>query len=273
MNALVKAAVSSRLSPFEVSFFRAFISLVLLMPLIRDRGIAFFGVNRRLLFARGCIGCLSMFLGFFALGRAPLGEVTVLWKTSTLFTALIAPFALGEKFSLVLLALVLLGLAGSALVLNVGLNAQQVEPGVAIALLAALGAGFSVSLVALSIRQLQATEHSLTIVFSFCFYASVFSLLMAIPNFVIPSWKELLLLVAIGAVGLLGQILYTDAFRYAPAAEVQGFTFLEVLFAALLGMLYWGDIPTPSSFFGGICIVVSSVLILKQRSGGLRKQV
>ena len=266
MNALVKEASSAHLSPFEVAFFRAFISLLLLLPLMRQRGVSYFGSNRRLLFARGAIGCLSMYLGFFALGRAPLGEVTVLWKTSTLFTALLAPFALGERFSWMLLLFICLGLLGSVLVLDVGFSGPALAPGVGIALLGALGAGFSVSLVAMSIRQLQATEHSLTIVFSFCFYAAAISLLFSLPFFVIPPLRELLLLVLTGVVGLAGQIFYTNAFRFAPAADVQSFTFMEVLFAVLIGVVCWGEVPTLSSLVGGLCIIASSVSILRLRA-------
>ncbi len=266
MSAIVKAASAAQLSPFEVAFFRTFVSLLLLLPLMRQRGLSYFGHNRRLLLARGVIGCLSMYLGFFALGRAPMGEVTVLWKTSTLFTALFAPFVLGERFSWALLLFICLGLIGSVLVLDVGISGQALAPGVGIALLAALGAGFSVSLVAMSIRQLQATEHSLTIVFSFCFYAAILSLLFSLPFFVIPQPRELFLLVLMGVVGLVGQILYTNAFRYAPAADVQSFTFAEVLFAVVIGMFFWGEVPHLLSLAGGLCIIASSVLILRLRA-------
>lgn len=74
------------------------------------------------------------------------------------------------------------------------------------------------------------------------------------------SWLSLflcLLLAGIFATG--GQLSITAAYTKAPAREISVFDYSQVIFAALLGFLFLGQIPDRMSMIGYVLIIGSAV--------------
>lgn len=236
MNAIVKAA-SVRLHVAEVGFFRALVTLVILTPWLYYKHLPIFGHSHALLFARGAMGFLSLLLGFYSISKIALADVTMLWKTSVLFTAFLSVVLLRERVTKELLLYILISFVGASLIIKPSFQILNV-PG-----LAALSAGLIVGFIAISLRHLNKTEHSLTIVWAFSFYATILPLIFFNTYFVVPTASESWLLLLMGLVGSIGQIFFTYAFRYAEAAKVQSFAFSEGVFAAFLGWGWWGEMP------------------------------
>ena len=63
-----------------------------------------------------------------------------------------------------------------------------------------------------------------------------------------------------GVAASLGQFSITTAYKYAPAKEISVFDYTQVIFAALLGFAFFGEIPVAFSFVGyGIIITVAVI--------------
>ena len=58
-----------------------------------------------------------------------------------------------------------------------------------------------------------------------------------------------------GISAALGQVGITTAYKYAPAKEISVFDYTQVVFAALLGILFLGETPEPLSILGYVIII------------------
>jgi len=73
----------------------------------------------------------------------------------------------------------------------------------------------------------------------------------------------------VGLSGLVGQIFFTNAFRFADASTVQPFTYLESVFAFVWGISLFAEVPDMLSIIGSLLIVFAGYKILslaKKRS-------
>ena len=71
--------------------------------------------------------------------------------------------------------------------------------------------------------------------------------------------KQLLFLLLAGISAAGGQFSITKAYTKAPAREISVFDYTQVLFAALLGFIFLGQIPDVFSFIGYVIIIGSAV--------------
>jgi drug/metabolite transporter (DMT)-like permease len=241
----------------EISFFRSIITLVIIAPWMLYKKESFLGYNRKLLFIRGIFGFSSLFLGFFAISQIRLGDVTVLWKTSVVFTAAFAAFFLKERVTPTLMSLIGLAMVGAALIVKPGFEVMNLGG------LAALMAGIFVGIVTISVRELHKTESSLTIIFSFSLWATLMSVVLFGHQFIVPPATDLLSLILMGIAGTIGQLWFTAAFIYAPASVTQPYAFSEVIFSMFAGLLLWGEVPDVLSLLGSGLIIISGIGILR----------
>ena len=256
MGALAK--LSGGTLPFcEIVFFRALVNLVTVAPIIYYRKISFFGRNRPVLLVRSLAGFSALSLSFYVIVKLPLADASILNQLSVPFIALISVFAAkGNKHGAVLLYALLAFLGAFCII----------KPGLAVfnsaGLLGVLGALCS-AVAVLQIRQLHTTEHSLTIVFNFCFYSTLLSLILFGTEFFWPQGAQWFWLIAMGLAGSLGQILMTRSYAYGTAAQISPFTYIGVVFSAVWGALFWNEIPDSLSLLGGALVIFSSFRIVR----------
>jgi drug/metabolite transporter (DMT)-like permease len=66
--------------------------------------------------------------------------------------------------------------------------------------------------------------------------------------------------------GTLGMTLMTQAFRLAPAAVVAPFDYTALLWATVLGFLFWAEVPDALTFAGAAVIIASGGFIIWRES-------
>ena len=69
------------------------------------------------------------------------------------------------------------------------------------------------------------------------------------------SPTQLLCLLMAGVSASLGQFSITTAYKYAPAKEISVFDYTQVVFAAILGIIFLGEIPSILSILGYAIII------------------
>jgi drug/metabolite transporter (DMT)-like permease len=74
-----------------------------------------------------------------------------------------------------------------------------------------------------------------------------------------PGVKECVAWAAMGSLSLIGHFLLTAAYRQAPAALLQPFSYAHLLWATLLGFFIFGAFPSSYSFTGMVMIVIAGV--------------
>jgi S-adenosylmethionine uptake transporter len=81
-----------------------------------------------------------------------------------------------------------------------------------------------------------------------------------------PALGDLPLFVLVGLITGFANFFMIQAFRLAPAPTVAPFEYSAVLWAVLLGLLIWGDVPSLSVIAGASVLVASGVYIMRRES-------
>ena len=264
MSLLVKAA-GGRLPVQEIVLARALITLGLTWAYLARRAISPWGERRALLSFRGLLGFGALLCFFYSVIHLPLADATVIQYTNPAFAAIIAAMLLGERIGVREGAAIAGSLAGVLLVARpsflFGGAAPRLDPtAVGVALLGALlSAGAYVA-----VRALTRTEEPLVIVF----YFAVVSVLGSIPLVVVdPVWPrgtEWLVLLGVGVTTQLGQVYLTKGLREEPAGRALAVGYLQIVFAGAWGLLFFGEVPSPSGLLGFVLIVLSTALLARR---------
>ncbi|MFT8245452.1 DMT family transporter [Roseomonas sp. BN140053] len=266
MGALVKE-VTQRVPFVEVACIRNLLTLPVVVALAwRKGGLVWrtrrFGGH----LARASTGICGMLMAFFALSALPLADQTVLSYTQPLFLILLAIPVLGERPTPRRWAAVLLGFGG---VLVVALG-QGIAGGQAPAWIygLAVAQGLVAAVTVLLVRQLSGTESSTTIVL---WQSVLMAALSGLPLpflWQTPGGTDLLLLLAIGLVGGLGQVVLTESYASAQVSALGPYFYSGLIWAMLLGLLLFGEPPGVAMLAGSVLIVGAGLMILP---GELRK--
>lgn len=262
MSALVKL-VSQRQPLAEVVFYRFAGSLLpLLWILQRHGGIGLLRTTQPAQhLVRSLFGVLGIALYFYALGAIPMADATALTYSAPLFLALFAVVILAERVGVATWLAVATGFVGMLMV------ASPRGHGFGLGTAAAIGSAVFGALVSVWIRRLSANDAPVTIAVIY----NTFGLVVAV------AW----LLLTVGApgididtaymavAGLLGgaqQYLMTSAFRYAEASFLAPLQYLLLVFAAIVGWLFWDEVPTLAAVIGAVIISASGVYIVRYQS-------
>ena len=125
----------------------------------------------------------------------------------------------------------------------------------------------------IQIRRLTATETSSAIVIFMTLTVMAVSLLTAPFGWTLPaSALEIALLVGIGISGGLGQMLFTESYRYAPASFLAPFDYTAIVWAFMLGYWMFGEVPTAAVVGGAVIVAAAGIfVILRERHLGLKR--
>jgi len=248
----------------EVVFFRAFFALVPLFAtavftvgpkaVVRTRRL---GVH----FLRSILGVGSMFLNFAALKLIPLAALTGLSFVMPIFATVLAALILREQVGPWRGLAVVVGFGGVLLMtgpLGVGgLAGGGASLGTVLAILAALLSAF----VVIFIRQMSTTERSETIVFYFMSFTAIAGALTMIWWRAPLTASATLWLVLCGLLGGIGQICMTYSYRFAEPSLLAPFDYVAMIWASLLGLAFFGEIPERRVIFGSAVVIASGLFI------------
>jgi drug/metabolite transporter (DMT)-like permease len=84
------------------------------------------------------------------------------------------------------------------------------------------------------------------------------------PGFEWPThmpWTHVVLIVLCGLFGTLGHFLFILAFRHAPASAITPFTYMQLVWATLVGWILYRHFPDGPAI-GGMAIIAGSGLLI-----------
>ncbi len=210
--------------------------------------------NHIYLFLRAFIGLLGVILNFYAIDRMNIADASMLNKLSPFFAVIFSVFLLKEKAKPVEWGFILLAFAGALFVIKPEFGMEAVP-----ALCGTLGgmcAGAAYTFVRLLSKR---GERGKLIVF----YFSAFSCLVTGPVMLfqfqpMEGWQIWSLLGA-GCSAAGGQFCITAAYAHAPAKDISVFDYSQVIFAALMGYLFLGQMPDVYSWIGYVIIAGAAI--------------
>ena len=229
------------------------------------RGRLFAARHPGLQVVRGLMLIASSALVVLAFRHLPLAEATAINYSTPVIVTVLAVLLLDERLTRPRLAFVVAGVIGVALIVRPGTSVFQ---GAAVFPLAAALCGACYQVLTSRLAEEDARV--------MLFYGSLVGALtlgLVWPWAGIPaglSWFDALLVVALGVVGTAGHFLFIVAFQRAPASTVTPFTYVQLVFATLIGWWIFGDLPDRWTFVGmGVIAVSGAVLVWYERRTAL----
>ena len=248
--------ISGDLPTMQKAFFRNAVAAVvsILMLAKSEQGFSIKKSSWTSLAMRCICGTTGLICNFYAIDKLGLADANMLNKLSPFFAIIMSVFVLKEKADKVEWMTVFIAFAGALFVIKPSFQITSFYGFVG--LLGGLGAGVAYTFV----RRLgKMGERGPVIVMCF----SVFSCIVTLP-FVIFSYepmtvRQLLCLLLAGVAATGGQFSITKAYTKAPAKEISVFDYSQILFAAVLGMLFLHEIPDRYSLIGYVIIIGTAV--------------
>ena len=260
MAALVKEAGQLGIPLLQIIFVRALISVALSLIDIARAGVHPLGHRRVLLFARGLSGFLALTGVFYALIHLTMAQATVLQYLHPVFTALLAFLFLAERPTTATLACIALSLLGLTCIVSPYWVASDATPAPLWPIIAGLGGAFGSGVAYTLVRKLVTTEHPSVIVLYFPLVCVPGTLLLGSADFVWPTAAGWWVLLGVGCFTQLGQLALTKAMQRDAASRVTSLSYVQIIFAAILGWLAFGEIPTQATLVGGGLILLGAIV-------------
>lgn len=269
MSGLIKE-ITQTVPTGQAVFFRSFFVLPVILVWLALRGDLPKGLRTKspmLHFWRGVVGTSAMGLNFAALSLLPLPEVTALGYVTPIFTLILAALFLGERIRVIRISAVAIGLVGVVIMLSPRLGSTEVIQdtafvGAILVLAAAALRGF----VQIHIRKMVQSEETAAIVFYFSITASFLSLLTLPFGWVVPDTPLLLLLISTGFIGAIAQILITSSYRFAPASLLAPYDYVSMLFALVIGYVWFAEWPSLVVLAGAALVVTANGIVIWRES-------
>ncbi|MEE2932808.1 MAG: DMT family transporter [Pseudomonadota bacterium] len=259
--------LSRRLDPIEIVFFRNIFSILWLIPAIANAGgFKAFQTNYPWLqLTRATLGGIAMICIFYSLKLLPLADATAVMFSRAIWMIPCAVLLLGETVQWRRWTATIVGFIGVILMVQPTelLDFNSIKIGMIFALTNA----FLAAVIFTLIKILKGRgESNLTILL---WHASISILMTSIPTWflwITPTPFEILLLIALGLIVTLAHSCLIQALAVGEATAVTPFEYSRVLFAGLVGFIFFSEVPSIWSFVGTLLLIASALYIARRES-------
>ena len=266
VTAVVKH-IGSDVPAAQAAFLRYVLGLVFLLPMIKPILSAHLTRRQKKLFwVRGATHTLAVILWFFAMARIPIAEVTAMNYLSPVYVSVGAALFLGEKLPPRRLAAVIIALIGAMIILRPGM--KEVEIGH----IAMLGTAVFFAAGYLIAKQLSGEVSAPVVVGMLSITVTVGLAPFAAAVWVTPTLEQIGWLFLVACFATAGHYSMTLAFAAAPLTVTQPVTFLQLVWAVLLGAVVFGEAADGWVIFGG-AVIMASVTFITWREAIARRKI
>lgn len=210
---------------------------------------------------RGICVIASAFLFINGLRHLTLADAIAVSFTGPLFLTAMAPLVLGERVGWRRWAAVLVGFAGVIFMLRPGGEVLQW------AILFPLGAAVCGGMRDLITRRISGTETTVAVLGVTTTVVLLAGLSTApFTDWVVPRSTDIATFAVSGALIAVAHTLMIEAFRRGEATLVAPFKYSSLLWATLLGYLFFGELPDLWTLAGAFIIVLSGLYVFRREA-------
>ncbi|MDB2515198.1 DMT family transporter [Candidatus Pelagibacter bacterium] len=244
----------------EVLFFRGFFGILPTYFLIpKDKLKTFYKTKRAKEHLFRCLtGLIALIAIVVALRELPLAVVVSLSYAAPLFITILSIFLLNEKVGVFRWLAVLIGFIGVVVISEPGfekMNIYYILP-----IIFCIGMAF----VTITIRKLSTSEPIWLISIFFTITISIAGLITIPMGWVMPNFKDFILLSLIGVTGGSANLFLTQSYKLSEVSLVAPLKYLSLIFAIFFGYLIWGEVPTFKTLIGAFLVIVASLIIFRR---------
>ena len=253
--------LSFELNTFQILFFRSVVGLIIILVVIQRMGWREVATkNPALHVARNIVHFGGQFGWFLAISMIPLAQVFAFEFTVPIWTALLAPFLLGERLTAVRAAVIGIGFVGILIIARPGM--VPFELGALSALLGAICYAMSHTLT----KKITRTDTPVAVIFYMTLIQLPIAAVPTILDWATPSVTMLPWLLLVGFTGLSAHYCMARAFAHADAVVVVPMDFMRLPLIAFLGLTLYGEALDPWVLTGAAVIFGGNFLnIMSER--------
>ena len=267
-DAIIKSFAGG-LSVIQIMFFSTLFAMPWMSVMIMTDGREenFRPQRPWLLLLRTIFGLGSGGFAFFAFMKLPLADVYGLLFTTPLWITILSIPILGERVGAFRWFAVLLGFLGVLVMLPLRIDALTAGH------LSALAAALCGAINAVITRKIGSSERE-AVMMMLPMFISLFILgaLLGI-DYHAPTFVQLYKLIAIGALGFLGQLCIIYAYQKSDAAIIAPMQYSQLIWAIFYGALIFGEEISIRKIIGASIIIASGLIILYRELKGPNSKV
>ena len=255
--------LSSDLSFFQITWARYFFTVFFTLPCM----FFFFRKNLtwttqpKLQILRGLTLFFANVLFFYSISVISMAKALTLAFVAPLVTTALSPFLLGEQVGFRRWSAVLVGFAGSLIVIRPGFIDFN------LASIAALGTGVLYGIYLIITRKLHTSDNPLLTLLLTGVVGAVCGSLVVPVVWSNPSFSQWSLLALMGVFACVGHLFLILSLKYADASKLAPFGYFEIITNVILGYYFFMDFPDLWTCLG-FSIIVSSGLYIFIREHG-----
>ena len=234
---------------FEILFLRTAVTMLLVAAAIARTGTATLRTRLfRFHLARALMHLGGQYCWIYAIGALTLATVFAIEFTMPVWVALLATLLLGERMNRGRVVMLVLGLAGIAIILRP--DAGGLHPA---ALVMVLGSMFYAGNMVMT-KRISASDSPMAVLFWMSLIQLPLTFVTALPQWVMPRPVDLLWALVIGSGSYVAHYSMTRAMKLGDATLVVPIDFLRLPLIAVLGALFY-DEPLEAATFAGAAVI------------------
>ncbi len=255
MNTFVR--LSGDIPTFQKVFFRNFVAMIFAAVALLKAGESFKPKkgSMKYLIIRSVAGLTGVFGNFYALGKIDLSDASMLNKMSPFFALIFSAIFIKEKVKPKQAIAIAGAFAGALLIIKPAFGNENL-----LASMAGFVGGMCAGAAYTCVRWLGIKgENGKVIVFFFSAFSTVVTAPYLIFNYHYMTAVQWIFLLLAGVCAAGGQFSITAAYTYAPSREISVYDYSQVVFAAIVGFIVFGDVPDILSFIGYFVICAMAI--------------
>ena len=246
---------------FEILFLRTLVTMLLVLAVIWRHGTAplrtrLFGLH----VARALMHLGGQYCWIYAIGALTLATVFAIEFTMPVWVAVLATLLLGERMNRGRVAMLVLGLAGIAIILRPDVGGLHPA-----ALVMVLGSMFYAGNMILT-KRISAADSPFAVIFWMSLTQLPITLISAAPHWVTPRPVDLAWAVVIGSGSFIAHYSMTRAMKLGDATLVVPIDYQRLPLIAIVGAFFYGEPFEPIVFAGAAVIFAGTYYSLSREA-------
>ncbi|HZP64703.1 MAG TPA: DMT family transporter [Rudaea sp.] len=260
MDACLKA-LTPAYAPMQVAALRGLASLPLIaLWVLWDGGLRqLVAVRWSLHLVRGVLSAFTLAAFAYGLRGLPLAETYALFFVAPLLMTGLAALVLGEPVDWRGWCAILVGFAGTLIVLRPTGAGMLTLAGLAVL---ASAVGYAVSSV--MVRVLGRSDSTQSMVFWMLAMTSAFALALAWNEWAPIRPEHWRVLAVLAVAGALGQYAITEAFKLAAASRIAPLEYTALVWGIGFDWIFWRTLPDAATLAGAGVIIASGVYLIRR---------
>jgi drug/metabolite transporter (DMT)-like permease len=252
---------------YVAGFFRFFLGLVIILPyIIKNKDAVLKSTHLKQHFLRAILGLPAMLLYFSALVLLPIEKLTAISFVVPLIVTILAVFFLGEKIYIYRTLALILGFSGMLVIIRPGF--VDISIGVYMVLFSALLWSINIIIT----KKISKDDSAITILAYQSIFMSLLSFFIVLFFWEMPSLKTFIYLILAAMCGTVLHLTLNHAFKLVDVSMTQPYSFLNLVFASIIGYFVFDEIPDLYTWIGAL-IIFTGVLIISYREMKLDKEI